>query len=1066
MKKAFLTLLVFFAVIMTASFTVMADSGTSSEVVSLSIESYPERTVYGAFDKLDASGLSLKAILSDGSERAVFADEISVIYNRDGCLRVGDKDVILSYGGKGVKLPVTVNPISYDLSAISVNNVSTVYNGKYQSYTELLPSIVGLDGIPLVMSAIGGGINAGEYDVSIDFSTQSKDYLTPESRVVTMKIEPLPVEIVWTDLSFTYDGKSKSPTASYTDVNGKVIPLSVIGASAEVGKYVARVSVNDPNYLFSSTTVEYEIKKASYDLSSASWSADSFVYDGSQKSVTLSGLPMGVRVVGYSGDTAKDAGRYTVTASLAWDEGNYNAPTELTHTWQILPAEYDMSSVSFQNAKYVYDGNLHYPKLIGEMPVGRDGIRLEYSFSTGASHVDDGVVTVTVSFKTESKNYIVPQPIYSSVSITPLGINVTWGKTQLAYSGERQSPTASSADCKIKVSGGALTVGKYTATAESLASDYYVINDKQEFSIVKAENYWVTAPSASTCYEGRDIKLNGKSRFGDLKYSFYADPEGKRAISAPTSAGVYYAMLSVTDTMNYSGLRSSLIRFEIVEIKAVSFVASIGNIRLRAFDTIDPNELSCSVINNDGSLSAVDCSKVKIIYENGTSLRKKDNSVIIRYENFSFSLPIEVGLAEYDVREVVWLNTLVTYDGEKHRPVLFGLPDGVSVIEYVGGGVTDAGKYTVSASLDYDRENFSEPKILPCEFVIEKRAISIPHLFATYNGKPQIPTPDSTLYSISSVGKFVDRGVYSLAVTLTDSKNYYFAETESDRANAIFEILPATVYVSIDDVRLHLFEELSSAKYYVTDGEVFGADFVPFSFYSEGGAVYARSENPNYVLDVRPGRLIRLPYPTLIGGIMLLCFVILAFLLVFALFLAYKNRKKLSTSMAILKCRIHHRNFTVAPPKKVDSEIDSNFNLPKIAVPEESEDKTEPEIPETEIDAEKADTLITDQLAKSLLKKDGDVIYTEGSGKEVINIGIISDNFNAGDIVDVNSLKAKGLIEEKYSNVRILSGGKLDKALTVYANDFSLSAVKMIALSGGKAIKCVTLKGKPKEEKE
>ncbi|MBQ8302150.1 MAG: uL15 family ribosomal protein [Clostridia bacterium] len=1066
MKKAFLTLLVFFAVIMTASFTAMADSGTSPEVVSLSIESYPERRVYGAFDKLDTEGLSLKATFSDGSVRELNPEEISVIYNRDEGLRVGDKDVTLSYGGKGVKLPVTVNPISYDLSVLSVNNISTVYNGKYQSYTELLPSIVGLDGIPLVMSAIGGGINAGEYNVSIDFSTQSKDYLTPESRVITMKIEPVPVEIIWSDLSFTYDGKSKAPTASYTDVNGKVIPLSVIGASAEVGKYTARVSITDPNYLFSSTTAEYEIKKASYDLSSVSWSADSFIYDGSQKSVTLSGLPKGVRVIGYSGDTAKDAGRYTVTASLAWDEGNYNAPTELTHTWQILPAEYDMSAVSFQNAEYVYDGNIHYPKLIGEMPVGHDGIELEYTFSTGACHVDEGTVTVTVSFKTKSKNYIVPQPIYSSVSITPLGINVTWDKTQLSYSGERQTPTATSTECKIKVTGGALTVGRYTATAESLASDYYVINDKQEFSIVKADNYWVTSPSASTCYEGREININGKSRFGEVKYSFYSDPEGKRAISAPTSAGVYYAMLSVADTMNYSGLRSSLVRVEILEIKAVSFVASIGNIKLRAFDMIEKSDLICSVINNDGSRSTVDSSKVKIIYKNGNSLRKNDDSVILRYDSFSFSLPVEVEFAEYDVSDVVWLNSVVTYDGETHRPVLYGLPDGVSVIEYVGGGVTDAGKYTVSASLDYDRENYSEPKIPPCEFIIEKKALTIPHLFATYNGKPQIPTPDSSLYSISSVGKFVDRGVYSLAVTLTDSKNYYFSETESDRANAIFEILPATIFVSIDDVRLHLFEELSSAKYYVTDGEVFGADFVPFSFYSEGGVVYARSENPNYVLDVRPGRLIRLPYPTLIGGIMIIGFILLAFLLVLALLLAYKNRKKLATSMAILKCRIHHRNFTVAPPKNTDDQINSNFTLPRVAVPEECEERAEQDYSETEIDAQKADSLITDQLAKSLLKKEGDVIYTEGSGREVINIGIISDNFNAGDVVDVNSLKAKGLIEEKYANVRILSGGRIDKALTVYANDFSLSAVKMIALSGGKAIKCVTLKGKPKEEKD
>jgi ribosomal protein L18E len=34
----------------------------------------------------------------------------------------------------------------------------------------------------------------------------------------------------------------------------------------------------------------------------------------------------------------------------------------------------------------------------------------------------------------------------------------------------------------------------------------------------------------------------------------------------------------------------------------------------------------------------------------------------------------------------------------------------------------------------------------------------------------------------------------------------------------------------------------------------------------------------------------------------------------------------------------------------------------------------------------------------------------------------------------------------------------IDKPLTVYANDFSLTAVKMIALSGGESVKVVTVK--------
>ena len=154
---------------------VSADAVTSASVISLKIENYPDKTVYGAFEQLDKSGLVLSATLSDGSTRRIMGDEIDVGYNRDGCFRVGDRSVRLSYGGQAVDLPITVNRIEYDLSALSLDSISTIYNGRFQSYNELLPKIVGLDGIPLRMTALGGSVDAGTYDISIDFYTRN-DY--------------------------------------------------------------------------------------------------------------------------------------------------------------------------------------------------------------------------------------------------------------------------------------------------------------------------------------------------------------------------------------------------------------------------------------------------------------------------------------------------------------------------------------------------------------------------------------------------------------------------------------------------------------------------------------------------------------------------------------------------------------------------------------------------------------------------------------------------------------------------------------------------------------------------
>ena len=124
MKKTILTLAIFAVLICSVCICVYAESDNAAtpSVSSLSIHSYPNKTVYGAFEQLDTSGLSLRALFNDGTERIITGHEIRVSYNRDNCFRVGDDSVMLSYGGKSVYLPVTVNRVAYDLSALSLSN--------------------------------------------------------------------------------------------------------------------------------------------------------------------------------------------------------------------------------------------------------------------------------------------------------------------------------------------------------------------------------------------------------------------------------------------------------------------------------------------------------------------------------------------------------------------------------------------------------------------------------------------------------------------------------------------------------------------------------------------------------------------------------------------------------------------------------------------------------------------------------------------------------------------------------------------------------------------------------
>ena len=117
--------------------------------------------------------------------------------------------------------------------------------------------------------------------------------------------------------------------------------------------------------------------------------------------------------------------------------------------------------------------------------------------------------------------------------------------------------------------------------------------------------------------------------------------------------------------------------------------------------------------------------------------------------------------------------------------------------------------------------------------------------------------------------------------------------------------------------------------------------------------------------------------------------------------------------------------------------------------------KTKVSAPKEEIHsiaAEKAEALMSDEAAKASIE--ADVVHHHRKGKkEIINIDTLSQNYQDGDTVTLDSLIEKGLVPAKTGYVKVLARGTLDKKLIVDLDDFSLQAVKMIVLLGGRAQK-------------
>lgn len=102
-----------------------------------------------------------------------------------------------------------------------------------------------------------------------------------------------------------------------------------------------------------------------------------------------------------------------------------------------------------------------------------------------------------------------------------------------------------------------------------------------------------------------------------------------------------------------------------------------------------------------------------------------------------------------------------------------------------------------------------------------------------------------------------------------------------------------------------------------------------------------------------------------------------------------------------------------------------------------------------QVDAEEADALISDEEAEKR------IVRERGAGKGrkgEINLGVINEHFEPGEVITLAALQAKKLVSKKERRIKILADGILTKSFVIKAEAFSKEAVKMIELMGGTVI--------------
>ena len=103
------------------------------------------------------------------------------------------------------------------------------------------------------------------------------------------------------------------------------------------------------------------------------------------------------------------------------------------------------------------------------------------------------------------------------------------------------------------------------------------------------------------------------------------------------------------------------------------------------------------------------------------------------------------------------------------------------------------------------------------------------------------------------------------------------------------------------------------------------------------------------------------------------------------------------------------------------------------------------------VKAAEVDKILEDEIAATMVEES--VRYADRTKTGIINVDTLEEYFKDGETVNLEEIKKRIQGYKKVTYIKVLARGTLDKKLTVEADDYSIEAVKMILLTGGKVIR-------------
>lgn len=517
---------------------------------------------------------------------------------------------------------------------------------------------------------------SGSYSLTI---AAKSDKTSLTSKTVVYKdivIVKKNLDIIWTQPDdMVYDGSEKQVAFSCGEgqlINGDTLDTNVIfsGLSAtNANSYIARIyltgEINGKYAIATGSTFQYTISPRPTEVN---WSIGSYTYNGYAQgpSASARNVSGGILLLNLSGASNRNAGKYTVTASVS--DKNYT----LTNPTEEYVIKQKPITVRWEDANLIYSGQAQYPRVsaasgtVNYESVLSQLIYLGYGENINAK--DGYTVSVTLPQSSNYKFDTLQSKVYN---ISKRSITANWNTSgKLTYNGGSQGVnivgfnnivTKDEAGVLngIKYSGAQTDAGEdYQMSAElseEASVNYIAANMTCEYSIDKRAISAVWSEATSFTYDGNShipviadianiIEKDKASVMSGLKY------EG-----AQTNAGSDYTATVSLDSnslVNYT-LTNSYCRFTIAKAQTAAVWSDVS---------IDGGNVTAPALLTDSTAYA---GQVRII---GYTYRNSQGQVIesIPSQNGTYSVTAEIVSRNF---EVTGLQKTFTVSGFEEREV-------------------------------------------------------------------------------------------------------------------------------------------------------------------------------------------------------------------------------------------------------------------------------------------------------------------------------------------------------------------------------------------------------------